>query len=106
MLNFTLIHPKATQAMLGLIPSFLSPNNPAPAKEQIDANYQHGGGWRKMEKWKYDPKTKAITYPGDESRPEHLLAEARLRDELILIYTHAWVCIVQPDGYFEVARVD
>ena len=30
---------------LGMLPYFIDPNDPRPAREQLDANYQHGGGW-------------------------------------------------------------
>jgi hypothetical protein len=29
-----------------------------------------------------------------------------LRDELILIYEHSWVAIIQPDRTFETCRMD
>ena len=31
---------------LGFIPTFLHVDDPRPAAEQIDAAYQHGGGWK------------------------------------------------------------
>ena len=34
------------QDMVGLIPSFLDTEDTRPAREQIDANYQHGGNER------------------------------------------------------------
>jgi hypothetical protein len=45
-----------------------------------------------------------LRYPGDP--PLNPLAQARLRDELIVFYDHAIVAIVQEDGSFEVARID
>ena len=85
-ISFELKHPRATQEMLGLIPLFLSEHNPANALDQLHLAYGN------------------MQYPGD---PETiLLAEGRLRDEIIRIYVRAWVAIVQPDGTFEVSRMD
>lgn len=102
MLHFTMKHPRATVDMLGLIPDFLSTDNPRSAREQIDANYRHGGGWRPFKGFKMTAR--GIEYPGDPPMP--LLAEASLRNETIRIYDCAWVAIVQPDGTYEIARLD
>ena len=101
----TYIHPQANREMLGLIPNFLSPDDSRPAAEQFDANYQHGGGWRPYVGFAMlangNLKSK---YPEDPDT--RLLAEIKLREELIRIYEHAWVAVVQPDGTFTVARMD
>lgn len=89
--------------MLGFIPDFLHEGNPKSAKEQLHNNYGHGGGWRPFPGFKMNEK-KQLTYPGDP--PTIPLAEGKLREETIIIYQHAWVAIVQPDGTFEVARMD
>lgn len=104
MLTFTLLHPRASHEMLGMIPSFLSKENKAPAREQLDKAYQHGGGWQPLAGWRYFPALQEIKYPGD--KPLLPIAKANLREETILIYPHSWVCIVQSDGSFEVARMD
>lgn len=89
---------------LGFIPSFLSDNDKRSAKEQIDANYSHGGGWRPLSGWKMNPKTKEIKYPGDPSlRP---IAKTKIHRDEVLFYDHAWVAIVSPDGSYEIARLD
>lgn len=89
---------------VGFIDTFLSELDPRSAKDQINERYAHGGGWCPMEGWSLDPKTFAIAYPGDPSlRP---ISEAKLRDEHIIVYDDAWVAIIQPDGTFEVARID
>jgi hypothetical protein len=103
MIHFRLIHPLANRDHLGYIPEFLSEYDPRPAKEQIDANYKHGGGWHSMTGFKMD-KNHVLKYPDDP--PMFPIAEAHLRDELIFIYSHAWVAIVQKDGSFDVARID
>jgi len=96
-------HPKATIEMLGFIPEFLDENDPRPAKEQLDSNYGHGGGWRSQPGFTMLPNGD-LKYPGDP--PFAMLAETQLRDEVIRVYNYAWVAIVQPDGTFEVCRMD
>lgn len=99
---WTLKHPQATTAMLGYIPSFLNENDPRPAREQIDANYRHGGGWSPFKG--HTMVEGALEYPNDP--PMVLLAETRLRDEIIRVYDASWVAVVQADGGYEVARLD
>jgi hypothetical protein len=100
-----------TMEHLGLIPMFLNEMDKRPAREQFEENYAHGGGWRKTSpKWAMDPVSHAITYGvADEEGPAERyvpLAETKLRDERIFFYDSSWVSIVQPDGSFEVSRVD
>ncbi|MBU2051483.1 MAG: hypothetical protein KKH61_21240 [Gammaproteobacteria bacterium] len=89
--------------LLGIIPLFLDDADPRPAKEQLDEKYAHGGGFRHLEGFKMLPNGD-LKYPGDE--PTRFLAHTYLRDEKIIFYEHAWVAIVQPDGSFEVSRLD
>ncbi len=111
MLTFTPLHPRADD-FLGLIPDFLDSADPRPAAAQIAENYAFSGGWKPMAVWEltpdnpvdYDETGPAIRYPGDP--PLHAIAKARLREERIYVFPHAWVAIVQPDGTFEVSRMD
>ena len=48
---------------------------------------------------------RSLKYPGDPPL-KPIAAVSRLRDEVILFYPHDWLCVVQPDGSFEVSRVD
>lgn len=95
-------HPQATAEHLGLIPHFLSRADSRSAREQFDEAYQHGGGWRPFRG--FEMRKTGIKYPGDPLMP--LLAEGRLGKEIIRIYDCAWVAIVQPDGSFEISRID
>lgn len=96
-------HPQATIEMLGFLPEFLSDEDPRPAREQIDANYSHGGGWVPFKGFEMLPNGN-LKYPED---PEvELIAETRLRDETIRFYNYAWLVIIQLDGSWEVARID
>lgn len=103
MIEFEMKHPRATMDHLGFIPFFLSENNPASAKEQIDASYAHGGGWRTHHGWTMKSNG-ALSFPGDPDL--RVIAEAKLRDEIIRVYEMSWVAIVQPNGEYEVARID
>lgn len=94
-------HPQATIEMLGYIPDFLSESDPRSAKEQIEVNYI--GGWSHMPGFTMNENGN-LNYPGDP--PMLLLAETKLRDKTIRFYQHAWLAIIQPDGSFEVSRVD
>lgn len=100
MIQFTLKHPRATHAMLGLLPEFWDERDPRPAKEQADENYV--SGWRPSAG--FTMTERGLEYPGDP--PMALVAEAKLRDETIRVYQSAWVAIIQPDGSHEICRMD
>lgn len=102
MVRFSILR-EGGEFLLGYIPTFLSEHDPLPAREQLDANYKHGGGWNPMAGWKMGPEY-SIKYPGDPWL--YPVAKLQLRDEIILVYEHAWVVVLQPDGSFEIARMD
>jgi len=88
---------------LGFLPTFLSAEDPRPAKEQFDERYVYGG-FQPFAGFKFDPDGLTLKYPGD---PELFpVAGTQLRDETILVYPHAWVAIVQKDDSVQVARMD
>lgn len=99
---------------VGMIPAFLSESDPRSAREQLNSNYAHGSGWRPFNGFKLSPGVEPdmldgdsipnIQYPGDPALPP--LAYAMLRDEMIIVYPHAWVMILQPDGSHEISRMD
>lgn len=90
----------------GLIPEFLSEHDPRPAREQIHENYAHGGGWNSFhgfELRQHDGRY-AIYYPGDPAMRE--VSRTSLRDELIVLFQYAWLAVIQPNGTYEIARID
>lgn len=90
---------------LGFIPMFVSEDDPRHAREQFDAGYAHGGGWNPFGQGKWKMLASGnLLYPEDP--PTELLFEAKLRDETIRVYDYGFVAIVQPDGSFEVSRMD
>lgn len=102
MINFICKNERAIE-MLGYIPQFLSEKDPRPAREQFDEAYKHGGGWQPFSGFTM-LKNGDMQYPGDP--PTRMIAIGALRDESIRVYEHAWVAIVQPDGSYEVCRMD
>lgn len=99
-MKWTLLHPKATPAHLGYIPGFLKEEDPRPAAEQFRERYV--GGWHPFAGFKMTGE--GLEYPGDPPMPA--VAALKFRDEWIYLYAHAWVAIVQPDGTYEVSRMD
>lgn len=91
---------------LGLIPGFLNPDDPRSAREQLDAGYQHGGGWRPMEGFELigPPDPFCLKYPGDPMIEP--FAMTRVHDEFVLVYPHDIVAIVRSPTDFEVARMN
>jgi hypothetical protein len=96
----------ATMDVLGLLPGMIGDDDPRPAREQFDSEYQHGGGWCPLPGFTLDTSKKLPTlrYPGDP--PLKAFAIARLRDERIVLFECSIVCIIQKDGAFEAARMD
>lgn len=97
--------------LAGFIPSFLYLGDPRPAAEQFNERYAHGGGWFPFGKddWALIQPNSVLNrytlkYQGEEKYAA--LAFTQLRDETIVVFEYAWVAIVQPDGTFEVARMD
>lgn len=99
--DWEMLDPKMTLDVLGFIPEFLSEDDPRPAKEQFAANYV--SGWRPFNGFKKTADNSLI-FPGDPAQP--VIAQTKLRDELICFYPHSWVAIIQPDGTYEVCRMD
>lgn len=96
-------HPQANaEAHLGIIPEYFDENDPKPAAQQVSEKYI--GGWLPMKaNYKFLPDG-SFVYPGDP--PTRLLYVAQFRNEQIRVYEHAWVGIFQPDGSFEISRMD
>lgn len=96
-------HPGGTAAHLGYTAAFLDDTDPDRAVAQLHKHYSHGGGWNKFDGFVLRDD-KSIKYPGDPKLP--IRAEITFRDEMIYVYDHAWFLVLQPDGTYEVARMD
>ena len=103
MISFTFTNPEITYEHLGMIPSFIEHSDPRPAADQIHENYAHGGGWRPFTGFTMN-QDGSISYPGE--RDLIVLAEAQFRDETLRYYEYSWFAIVQPDGSYEISRLN
>lgn len=99
--EWTFHHPRMSYEALGFLPDFLSADDPRPAREQFDDAYI--SGWDPFAGFRAQPGD-VLVYPGDP--PMKPLASCHLREERIVFYQSAWVAIYQPDGSFEIARMD
>lgn len=100
--EWKLCHPAFTYEGLGYLPSFLSEKDTRSAREQLDSGYKQFGGWRPFHGFKMTDR--GLEYPNDPPQP--LLAEAKLRDEVVRFYKGSWVAIIQTDGSYEIAKMD
>ena len=100
--GWEMIHPKATPDMLGYVPRFLMDGDPRPAREQFEERYEFGG-WKPNRGFSKDDRD-FIKYPGDPALPP--IAQRMLRDERVVMYPSSLFAIIQPDGSFEIARMD
>jgi hypothetical protein len=85
----------------GLIPGFLDEDDPRPAREQFAANYI--AGWQPFEGFTAN-EDMVLSYPGDPPlEPQSMMI---FRNEVLFIYDHAWVVILQHDKSWEIMRMD
>ena len=105
-MKVTALHPLMRREHLGFIPDILLDSDPRPMKEQINDRYRHGGGWHPISGMTLlDGGT--MQYPGDPLfEPVARIELEDGRGEFAYFYEHDFVAIVQPDGSFEVSRMD
>lgn len=89
---------------VGILDTMATEEWKVPVAEQFQKTYAHGGGWMPFDGFIFDPEELTLSYPGDPVMPA--IAKAQVNDETILVFSHAWVAIVQSDGSYEVARMD
>ena len=105
-MKVTAMHPLLTRDHLGFLPDILLDNDPRPMKEQISARYAYGGGWHPMSDMTLHDGG-VLHFPGDP--PFMPVAKIELEDgrgEFAYLYEHDFVAIIQPDGSYEVSRMD
>lgn len=99
--GWELVHSRATYDMLGYVPDLLVAGDERPAREQFNERYEFGG-------WAAIPFTMldsgSIKYPGDPALPP--IAQRMLGKERVVAFPSALFAIIQPDGSFEVGRLD
>lgn len=102
MVPFKLLHPRATQEMLGAIPFWLDEANPATAKDQLNAAY-HFGGWIEVPGFTLNDDD-SLSYPGDpDLKP---IAEAMVHEEKVYMYQYSIIAVVRQNRTFNVTRMD
>lgn len=93
---------------LGLLPGFIRENDPRDAVTQLHEAYAHAGGWRDFsgftlsrdKTWdKFD-----LLYPGDP--PMRARAATVHGSELVILFQHDWVAVIQRNGTYRVSRMD
>lgn len=91
---------------LGFLWDILDSSDKRPVKEQLEDRYRHGGGWSPFGQgqWKLDRMTMTLRYPGDP--PMKPLAMTAVGPEHVFFYPHAMLLVLQPNGDFDVTRVD
>lgn len=106
------------EAIAGFIPHWLNEADEDDAVEQLHKNYGHGGGWHDTEGWtlligikqseaKDHVKMNCmywLDYPEDPLLPMRALGI--MRKEMVIVFDHGYVAVVQPDMTFRVARMD
>jgi hypothetical protein len=103
--TWTALRPGVTADHLGLVPSFFDLDDSRPARDQLNERYSHGGGWQPVRRDRIIAcSSRSLLFRNDPSLLA--LADTLLREEAIVFYEGSWLSITQPDGSFEVARVD
>jgi hypothetical protein len=101
------IDPGFDPRMLGLLPEILDADDKRPVKDQLDDRYAHGGGWRPFPEnhFKLERMSMTLRFPGDP--PFRPAAFTQLGDETVVFYPScSLLAVIQPDGKYEVTRVD
>lgn len=88
----------------GMVTAMLDPNDPRSTIQQLDEGYRHGGGWHHFDGFELDMDNYNLTYPGDP--PYRPIEATQLRDDLIILYPHAWFLVLHPDKTWQVCRMD
>lgn len=89
---------------IGYVSMMLNDEDPRSVREQLDANYQHGGGWQPLAGATLGEKMRMV-YPGDP--PLEPLDYTVVREEMCICYACAFFGIVQRGGEAaEFARMD
>jgi hypothetical protein len=90
---------------LGFLPEILTDSDPRSVKEQLEDRYAHGGGWRPITGMHMNPETRVMYFPGDPPFKPAALTE--IGEEVVIFYPLcSLLAVIQPDGSYQVTRVD
>lgn len=97
-----------TEDHLGFTRYFIKDEAGAPSiREQLNANYAHGGGWRPFGQGQWELQTDmGLAYPGDPPYSARAKITFDNFPEQLWVYDSAWFMILNEDATFEVARMD
>ena len=103
------LHRGATREHLGLIPGFIDTGSDESLVTQLNAGYQHGGGYPGdkgwQAKWKYNATHHKLLYPGDP--PFAALWRLVKGDEELIVFEHDIVMVNRiSTSEFVVGRMD
>lgn len=91
--------------VLGLLPEIITDKDSRPVREQIEDRYAHGGGWKPMEGFTFDPMSATLTYKDGEQMLA--LAYAAVRNEVVVLYESAILLVFnRTDNTYDVIRID
>lgn len=93
---------------LGYLPILIDgKHDQRPFREQIAANYTHGGGYQPYGEgqWELLPGN-VLKFPGDPPLKPMASTVNPFSNEVFLFYPHAVCCIIQRDYTFAVVRMD
>lgn len=93
---------------VGALPYCWDASDPRPAIVQHDERQMGNGPFRKQPdpKWKWSADDHGLRYPGDPAMFPLATAKLPLSGEMILVYPHAWVAIVQTGANPRLVSVD
>lgn len=97
---------------LGILPAIIHPNSNQSAKEQIEVEYSHGGGYLPfgdgkftLENWPEIGRAR-LRYPGDPAFGEIARCVINATKETCILFDSELVAVVQYNGDFEIIRMD
>ena len=91
--------------LIGVIPMWLESMPAHPAREAIDNNYAHGGGWFSMKGFTVNEEG-VLSYPEDPDLYPIVEYIREGHDERCFQYEYGWVSVVDAEGNLDVARID
>lgn len=97
----------------GLLPCIFDEEAPVTAREQIEVNYAHGGGFRSMlgdGDWQFNHNAaigeSTLKYPGDPIFREQSRCYLPVTQETLILFSAGLVVIVAADGSYDITRMD
>ena len=92
----------------GHLPQIIINRDARSAQEQVNARYQHGGGWRSVEGFKLGwPRADeySLNYEGEE--PLREVSRALFHGtQVLVLFKYSYLAIVEADKLIDVSRID